>query len=448
MPANLKLVEPDFRRVGVVPQSLEAEETILGGILLDPNAIARIAEILKPEHFYLKAHAQIYYALLELYKKQQPTDVISLTIQLKNLGQLDSVGGQQKVVGLIESSVSAVNIDYYAQSVIVAARRRELFALGQRIALNAYDLQVDLDSILDSSRREIMELEGGGAECSAIAISDVLVPVHQEIEAKANGTLPPGLACGFYDLDSMTQGFQRSDLIIVAGRPSMGKTSFALNVAKITAKMHGLKTVVFSLEMSKEQLVTRLLAEESRVFSGKLRSGHLAVQDWEPVGHAVSKLSMLPLYVSDRPNPTVTEIKRDLYMLAQSGELGVVIIDYLQLMGSGQETNRVQELSRITRSLKIMARELNVPVIVLSQLSRGVESRTNKRPMMSDLRESGAIEQDADLVMMLYRDEYYNPDTPDRGIAELIIAKHRNGPTGTVKLLFDPNFTQFLNLSS
>jgi replicative DNA helicase len=259
----------------------------------------------------------------------------------------------------------------------------------------------------------------------------------------------PGLSCGFYDLDAMTQGFQRSDLIIVAGRPSMGKTSFTMNVARNIAAFHKLPVAVFSLEMSKEQLVQRLLASEVRIESGRLRAGRVSQNEWEPLGHAISTLSQLPMFIDDTPNISITEIRSKARRLQaeQGGALGLILLDYLQLMDGGSD-NRVQELSRITRALKGLARELSVPVIALSQLSRSVESRTNKRPMMSDLRESGAIEQDADLIMMLYRDEYYNPDTPDRGIAEVIISKHRNGPTGTVKLLFESQFTQFRNLAA
>jgi replicative DNA helicase len=248
----------------------------------------------------------------------------------------------------------------------------------------------------------------------------------------------------------MTQGFQRSDLIIVAGRPAMGKTSFVLNIARNIASYHKLPVAVFSLEMSKEQLVQRLLSAEVRIESNRLRAGRITAQEWEPLGHSISTLSQMPIFIDDAPGISVAEIRSRLRRLQaeQGGALGLVLIDYLQLMEGKGNDNRVQALSNITRGLKGLARELSVPVIALSQLSRGVESRTDKRPMMSDLRESGAIEQDADLIMMLYRDEYYNPDSPDRGIAEVIISKHRNGPVGSVKLLFEPQFTQFRNLAA
>jgi replicative DNA helicase len=274
------------------------------------------------------------------------------------------------------------------------------------------------------------------------------VQTFQEIETRHEGVALPGLPSDFYDLDAMTGGFQRSDLIIVAGRPSMGKTSFALGIARNISD--NLPVAIFSLEMSKEQLVQRLLACEAEIESNYLRTGRIASNQWERLGQGFGILSGLPIYIDDTPNQTVMQMRSQVRRLQaeKGGKLGLVLIDYLQLMeGSGSE-NRVQELSRITRSLKGLARELNVPVIALSQLSRGVELRTNKRPMMSDLRESGSIEQDADLIIMLYREEYYSPDTPDRGIAEAIITKHRNGPTGTVKLLFKSELTKFLNLAN
>jgi replicative DNA helicase len=281
------------------------------------------------------------------------------------------------------------------------------------------------------------------------ATSDILIDTFSEIEQRSLGVVLPGVPCGFYDLDAMTQGFQRSDLIIAAGRPAMGKTSFVLNMARNIAALQKLPVAIFSLEMSKLQLVYRLLSSEVEMESSRLRTGRIAQHEWEKLGHAISILSQMPVFIDDTPNIGVTEMRSKCRRLQaeHGGALGLILIDYLQLMEGGSD-NRVQELSKITRSLKGLARELNVPIIALSQLSRGVESRTNKRPMMSDLRESGSIEQDADLIMMLYREEYYEPDTPDRGIAEVIVTKHRNGPTGTVKLLFEPQFTRFRNLAN
>jgi replicative DNA helicase len=279
--------------------------------------------------------------------------------------------------------------------------------------------------------------------------AEILTRTFEEIETRSLGTAVAGIPVNFYDLDAMTQGLQRSDLIIVAGRPAMGKTSIVLNIAKNVAQLHNLPVAVFSLEMSKEQLTYRLLSMEVGIESGRLRTGRLQQEEWPLLGKGISSLGALPLYIDDKPNAGVLEMRSLCRrLMAQQGkELGLIVIDYLQLMEGSGSDNRVQELSRITRALKGMAGELNVPVIALSQVSRGVEARTNKRPMLSDLGESGSIEQDADLVLMIYRDEYYNPETPDRGITEVIVTKHRNGPVGTCKLLFEPQFTRFRNLA-
>jgi replicative DNA helicase len=431
------------------PQNIDAEEAILGGILLDPEALSRVTDLVRPEAFYLSAHQEVYRAMLALQAQGMPTDLMSVTSWLKDRGLLPKIGGQSKLIQLIDRTVSAVNIDQYAILVSDKHMRRKLIQTGSEIAHLGYDITSDLSAILDQSEQRLFSITQDRPQNGLMSAADVLTHTFQDIESRSLGMVLPGLSCGFYDLDAMTQGFQRSDLVIVAGRPSMGKTSFTMNIARNIAAFHKLPIAVFSLEMSKEQLVQRMLASEVRIESGRLRAGRVSQQEWEPLGHAISALSQVPLFIDDTPNISVTEIRSKARRLQaeQGGALGLILLDYLQLM-EGNSDNRVQELSKITRSLKSLARELNVPVIALSQLSRGVESRTNKRPMMSDLRESGAIEQDADLIMMLYRDEYYNPDTPDRGIAEVIITKHRNGPTGTVKLLFESQFTQFRNMAA
>jgi replicative DNA helicase len=431
------------------PQNIDAEEAILGGILLDPEAIGRVADLVRPEAFYLSAHQEIYRTMLTLQNQGLPTDLMSVATWLKDRGLLDKVGGQSKLIQLIDRTVSAVNIDQYASLVTDKYMRRKLIQVGGEIAQLGYDSSRELEQILDQSEQKVFGVTQDRPQQGLAAAADILTHTFSDIESRSLGMVLPGLSCGYYDMDAMTQGFQRSDLIIVAGRPSMGKTSFVMNIARNIAAFHKLPVAIFSLEMSKEQLVQRLLASEVRIESGRLRSGRVSQQEWEPLGHAISTLSQLPIFIDDTPNISVNEMRSKARRLQaeQGGALGLVLLDYLQLMDGGSD-NRVQELSKITRSLKSLARELNVPVIALSQLSRSVESRTNKRPMMSDLRESGAIEQDADLIMMLYRDEYYNPDTPDRGIAEVILTKHRNGPTGTVKLLFESQFTQFRNLAS
>jgi replicative DNA helicase len=432
------------------PQNIDAEEAILGGVLLDPEAIGRVAELLRPEAFYISAHQEIYRSALALHGQGRPTDLMSVTSWLYDHGVLDKIGGQSRLAQLVDRTISAVNIDQYAQLVTDKYLRRKLIQVGGEVAQLGYETDTPLEKVLDQSEQKIFGITQSRPQQSLVATADILTSTFSDIESRSLGMVLPGIPCGFYDLDAMTQGFQRSDLIIAAGRPSMGKTSFVLNIARNIAAFHKMPVAVFSLEMSKEQLVYRLLSSEVEIESGRLRAGRISQNEWEPLGHAISALSQLPVFIDDTPNISVTEMRSKARRLQaeQGGALGLILVDYLQLMeGSGSE-NRVQELSRVTRALKGLSRELSVPVIALSQLSRGVESRTNKRPMMSDLRESGSIEQDADLIIMLYRDEYYNPDTPDRGVAEIIITKHRNGPVGTVKLLFEPQFTRFRNLAA
>ncbi|MBV9385312.1 MAG: replicative DNA helicase [Chroococcidiopsidaceae cyanobacterium CP_BM_ER_R8_30] len=430
------------------PQNIEAEEAILGGILLDPEAIGRVSDRLLPEAFYISAHKEIYQATQRLNSQGKPTDLLNVLTWLSDHNLLDRIGGKSKLVQLVDRTVSAINIDALATLVMDKYLRRKLIQSGNEIVQLGYKAQLDLATVLDQSEQKVFSITQERPQQGLIPLSDTLIATFQDIESRHQGVALPGLPCGFYDLDAMTGGFQRSDLIIVAGRPSMGKTSFALGLAHNIAAFHKLPVAIFSLEMSKEQLVQRLLASEAGIESNRLRAGRVSQNEWEPLSRAIGILSDMPIFIDDTPNITVTEMRSQARRLQaeQGREMGLILLDYLQLMeGSGD--NRVQELSRITRSLKGLARELNVPIIALSQLSRQVEARNNKRPMMSDLRESGSIEQDADLVIMLYRDSYYNPDSPDRNIAEIIVTKHRNGPTGVVKLLFEPNLTKFMNLA-
>lgn len=444
--------EPSFRPdfSPIPPQNLDAEESILGGILLDPEAVSRIADLLPVDAFYLSAHREIYRAALTLHARGSPTDLLCMTAWLQDQGLLDKIGGQNKLAELVDRTVSAVNIDKYAGLVKDKYLRRKLIESANTIAQAAYDSSKGLDSILDQAEQQIFSVTQDRVQQGLTATEEILASAFAELEQRSIGNILPGLSCNFYDLDNLTQGFQRSDLVIIAGRPSMGKTAISLQIAKRIAEIHKLGVAVFSLEMSKEQLIQRLLASEARIDSNYLRAGRISQHQWEPLSRAIGVLSQLSIYIDDSPNPSLGEIRSNARRLQAEhpGGLGLILVDYLQLMGSDDGSEgRVQELSKITRSLKGLARELNVPVIALSQLSRGVEARQNKRPLMSDLRESGSIEQDADLVILLYRDEYYNPDTPDRGVCELILAKHRNGPVGTVKLLFDPQFTRFENLA-
>jgi len=430
------------------PQNVAAEEAILGGILLDPEALSRITHLLKPEFFYIQSHQDIYRAALSLHMQGKPTDMTAVATWLQDQGLLEKVGGPAKLVQLVEQVVSAVNIDQYAVLVADKYLRRQLIQAGQDILRLGYETSLPIEQVLDQAEQHIFAICQSQPRQELVSTAEMVSTIWQEIEQRSEDMLPPGITSGFYDLDALTQGFQRSDLIIVAGRPSMGKTSFCLNIARNIAATHRLPVALFSLEMSKEQLVYRLLASEARIESTRLRTGRIAEQEWPNLNQAISNLAQLPIFIDDSASATLMEIRsKSRRLQAEQGSLGLVLIDYLQLMDSGTNSdNRVLELSRMTRGLKTLARELQVPVIVLSQLSRGVEHRTNKRPMLSDLRESGSIEQDADVVIMLYRDEYYNPDTPERGVSEVIIAKHRNGPTGVAKMLFDSSFTQFRNM--
>lgn len=462
-PQSLMAEELSFQGDGsdrLPPQNIEAEEAILGGILLDPEAIGRVSDRLIADAFYISAHKDIYQAALRLHAQGKPTDLLALTSWLADHDLLTRIGGRNKLATLVDRTVSAVNVDALASLVMDKYTRRQLVKAGNEIVQLGFQTETELPQVLDQAEQKVFGVTQERPQSGLVHIADTLISNFQDIEERNQGIALPGIPCGFYDLDAITSGFQRSDLIIVAARPAMGKTSFSMNIAQYIANYEvdkrrdnvverkKLPVAVFSLEMSKEQLTQRMLASEAEIESSYLRSGRLSQTQWEPLSRAISKLSEMPIYIDDTPNITVNQMRSQARRLqAEQGmELGLIVIDYLQLMEGGGD-NRVQELSRITRSLKGLARELSVPVIALSQLSRGVEARTNKRPMLSDLRESGSIEQDADLVIMLYRDEYYSQDTPDRGVAEVIVAKHRNGPTGTVKLLFDPQFTKFKNLA-
>ena len=435
----------------IPPSNLGAEEAVLGGILLDPSAIGRVADLLQPEAFYLAAHRTIYRTALELYSQGKPTDLTAMASWLADAGQLERVGGPTRLADLLENVISTAAIEQVAALITDKYLRRRLIELGNQVIRLGLDSDKPLAEALDEAEQEVFAIGQQRSTQGLTPAAEILRGTFEEIESRSLGTALLGLPMNFYELDAMTQGLQRSDLLIVAGRPAMGKTSIVLNIARNVAQLHRLPVCIFSLEMSKEQLTYRLLSMEVGIETGRLRTGRLHDdREWTSLGTGISELSGLPLYLNDKPNTSVLEMRSLCRrLMAETGqELGLVVIDYLQLMEGGGSDNRVQELSRITRGLKGMARELNVPMIALSQLSRSVEGRTNKRPMLSDLRESGSIEQDADLVMMIYRDEYYNPETADRGITEVIITKHRSGPVGTCKLLFEPQFTRFRNVVS
>ncbi len=377
------------------PQNVEAEESVLGGILLDPEAIGRISDSLNPEAFYISTHKEIYRAALALNSQGKPTDLLAVRTWLADHSLLEKVGGSSKLAQLVERTVSAVNIDALAALVTDKYIRRKLIQAGNEIVQLGYQTAAELETILDDSEQKIFSLTQARPQQGLIPISDTLIHTFQDIEIHNQGAALPGLPCSFYDLDAMTGGFQRSDLIIVAGRPSMGKTSFAINIARNISEFHKLPVAIFSLEMSKEQLVQRMLATEAGIESNRLRAGRISQNEWENLGQAFGILTELPIFIDDTANMTVMQMRSQARRLQaeQGGKLGLILLDYLQLMEGGGD-NRVQEISKITRSLKGLSRELNVPIIALSQLSRSVESRTNKRPMMSDLRESGCLTGD------------------------------------------------------
>jgi len=373
----------------LMPTNIEAEEAILGGILIDPEAISRIAELLRPEFFAITAHQVIYRSALGLFLQGQPTDLMTVTTWLTDRNQLEQVGGLTKLAQLVDRTVSAVNIDQYAALVEDKYQRRRLIEAGNNIVQLGYETAAPLETVLDRAEQEVFGITQDRPQQDLVSIGETLNQTFQDLENRNEGLTLPGIPCGFYDLDAMTGGFQRSDLIIVAARPAMGKTAFCTNIAHhIAAGQQKFPVAVFSLEMSKEQLVQRILSSEAKIESNRLRSGRISQNEWEPISTAIGNLSELPLFIDDTPNITVMEIRSKVRRLQaeQGGSLGLILLDYLQLM-EGSSDNRVQELSRITRSLKGLARELNVPIIALSQLSRSVEARTNKRPMMSDLRE-------------------------------------------------------------
>jgi replicative DNA helicase len=429
------------------PQSLDSEQAVLGALLVSGDGITRVVDVLEPEYFYRKAHQVLYAAMLDLFDKNEPIDIVTVSQYLKDEGKLDGVGGRQYITDLSLSIATTANLEYYARIVQEKALLRHLIKAGTEIVSQCYE-DPDADAAIDRAEHLIFSLAQKRSMQQLVHIKHIVETSFQRIEERyENRDSLSGVPSGFYDLDALTSGFQSSDLIIVAARPSMGKTALCLNIAQHVAVEHKIPVAVFSLEMSKEQLVSRMLCSEASIDANRLRTGHLHTNDWTHLAMAMGRLGEAPIFIDDSALLNVLEIRAKARRLkAEMKGLGLIIVDYIQLLqGRKQTDNRVQEVSEISRSLKTLAREINVPVIALSQLSRAVEARQNKRPMLSDLRESGSIEQDSDLVMFIYRDEYYNPESERRGEAEIIIAKQRNGPTGTVDLLYQASITRFLN---
>lgn len=435
----------------VPPQNLDAEQSVLGGIMLDNQALNNALEILDVDDFYSEAHRKIFSAIIELYNKSEPCDIITLSNILKNRTQLDQAGGISYLSALSDSVPSAANISHYAKIVKEKSILRKLIGTATEILHKSYTSSSDIDTVLDEAEHAIFEISENKIRPTFSPFKDLIKDSVKTIEKLyERKELVTGVPTGFEKLDDITSGLQKSDLIIIAGRPSMGKTAFAMNIAQYAALEAGIPVAIFSLEMSKEQLALRMLSSEARVDSQRIRRGFLGEADWPKLITAAGRLSEALIFIDDTPAISALEMKAKARRLKSEVNLGLIILDYLQLMrGGGYKDSREQEISEISRSLKTLAKELNVPVIALSQLNRKVEDRTNKRPQMADLRDSGAIEQDADLIAFIYRDEVYDKseENPEKGMAEIIVGKQRNGPTGMVKLAFQDKFARFENLA-
>ncbi|QFT91183.1 Replicative DNA helicase [Bacillus sp. THAF10] len=434
----------------IPPQNIEAEQAVIGAIFLEPQALTLAAELVMPDDFYRASHQKIFDCMLNLSDRGEPVDLVTVTSELANLKLLEEVGGVSYLSDIAGSVPTAANIEYYAKIVEEKSILRRLIRTATNIAQEGYTREDEVAGLLNEAEKQILEVSQRKNSGVFQNIKDVLVKTYDNIETLHNrkGEIT-GIETGFTELDRMTAGFQRNDLIIIAARPSVGKTAFALNIAQNVATKARENVAIFSLEMGAEQLVMRMLCAEGNINAQNLRTGQLTAEDWSKLTMAMGSLSNAGIYIDDTPGIRVSEIRSKCRRLKQESGLGMILIDYLQLIqgsGRGGGENRQQEVSEISRSLKALARELEVPVIALSQLSRGVEQRQDKRPMMSDIRESGSIEQDADIVGFLYRDDYYDKESENKNIIEIILAKQRNGPVGTVSLAFVKEYNKFVNL--
>ena len=434
-----------------LPHNFVAEKIILSCLLINYEAIEITMKTVQPETFYFINHQEIYKAIIEMYRKKIPINVFSVNDFLKETGCLNKIGGTKVLLELLNQIPNLVYLEEYIQLIQDKFLRRALINLGYETINSAYITNIPLEKILNDFEKKSFALTNELTKEKQFATAELFSTVFLELKQKALKPDLPGIASGFYDLDSLTQGFQKSDLIILAGRPSMGKTAFVLNLTENILKQYKLPIIFFSLEMSKEQLIYRLLANETGISQTRLKLGNLYKEDWYELKKSIQEYSQLPFFIDDQPNLTTLNIRsRIKKILFEQNKVGLIIIDYLQLLlnSKSKSENRVQEISQITRTLKNIAKEFQIPIIALSQLSRNVENRVNKRPVLSDLRESGSIEQDADLVLMLYRESYYNQTRKTNekiSAAELIIAKHRNGPLGIINLLFQDDPTKFFN---
>lgn len=443
-------MNPTQNNPRIPPQNTDAEASLLGAILIDSDAIVKIADQLSPDDFYDDKHKIIFENVKILYDKHSPIDVLTLTNQLRAHNVLDSVGGSSYLSELTNYVPTAAHVEQYSEIVSQKALRRRLIQNSQNIVNLGYDETKNLQELIEQSEKELFETSHRYVGQNVVSLEEILSESFDRLDElhKDKGKIR-GVPTGFRDLDKILAGLQRSDLFILAARPSMGKTALALNLAHNVASKSGEPVLLFSLEMSKEQLVDRLLAMESGVDAWALRTGNLTDSDFEKIGQAMGTLGEAPIFIDDSPGITVSDLRTKSRREAHKRPIGLIIIDYLQLMSGGgryNEGNRVQEISEISRGIKGIARELNVPVIALSQLSRSVESRSPQIPQLADLRESGSIEQDADVVAFMYREDYYKPDTERRNITDILIKKHRNGPVGTVELYFDKEHQRFRSL--
>lgn len=431
----------------VLPHSIEAEKSVIGSMIMDIDAVVSASEIITSEDFYGKQYGILFGAMLELYNEGKPVDLITLHNKLKEKDVPIELSSLEFIRELLEAVPTSANIKHYAYIVSEKAMLRRIIKITDDISNSCFMGRENLEDILNETEKKIFGLIQSRAKNDYIPIKEIVMNVLDKIEeaSKSRGAVT-GVPTGFTDLDYKTTGLQPSDLILIAARPSMGKTAFVLNLAEHIVLKKDIPAVIFSLEMSKEQLVNRLFSQESKVDAQAIRAGKLADSEWEKLIETANTIGNSGLIIDDTPSISISELRSKCRKYKLEHNIGIVIIDYLQLMtGGGRIESRQQEISDISRALKGLARELSVPVVALSQLSRAVEQRQDHRPMLSDLRESGAIEQDADVVMFLYRDEYYNPDTEEKNIAEVIIAKQRNGPVGTIKLVWLPNYTKFVN---
>lgn len=427
------------------PQSPEAEASVLGAMLVHPDAVAKAMEILQPEDFYQTSHQLIFEAMVSLFQATQPVDVVMVGDELRRRGHLEEVGGLAYLMELAALVPTAAHVEHYAQLIRQASVRRALIAIANHMVVEAYQGEKTPAELLDAAQNALFQITQRGQR-DVVRLNEVLIDTFNRLEQlyENRGKLV-GLPTGFVDLDRMTAGLQPSDLIVVAARPSMGKTMFCLNLARHVATREKVPVVIFSLEMSREQLALRLLSAEAELEGHRLRSGELDERMWSQLSLALGRLGEAPIFIDDTPAISALELRAKARQLKLQHNIGLVIIDYMQLMQGRRAENRQQEISEISRALKALARELNIPVVALSQLSRAVENRTDKRPMLSDLRESGAIEQDADIVAFLYREDYYSREAEQPDLTELIVAKQRNGPTGTVRLMFKREIGKFFN---